>query len=257
MSNRIRVATWNLNSIRIRLDILDKWIEQHRPHVICFQETKVVDEDFPAEFLDNLGYDVVYHGQKSYNGVAIASRLNLSNISMRLPDLHDNQSRVIEADIAGIRFLSVYAPNGGGREEKMQHKMEFYQKLTSRLKQLTTQYKTVIAGGDYNVAPTNDDVYDIDDYGHNNVAVSPKERKAWQNLLAKAGLQDAHAMLDGPAHDHTWWDYRQQSYALNHGLRIDHFLVAGANCKSLVVDHEPRQQERPSDHAPVILEFEA
>lgn len=255
MSTTLKLATWNVNSIRKRQEILHDWITEHRPHALCLQETKVIDEDFPLAFLDNLGYEVAIHGQKAYNGVAIASRCGLSKVSFGLPGHANDQARVITATVGGICLLCIYAPNGGGEPPKMQYKMEFFAYLREHLSALRHDHAIVAAGGDYNVAPEDADVYDIDHYGHNQVAVSPPEREAYAKLL-EGGFVDVHRHLGGAPHSHTWWDYRHSSFTKNRGLRIDHFLVAGGKCRNLSVDLEPRRLAGPSDHTPVILELE-
>lgn len=254
MGEHLVLATWNVNSVRKRVAGITAWVQERRPHVICLQETKVVDDDFPLALFDNLGYEIAIHGQKSYNGVALASRVGLDDVSRDLPGLDDGHARVIEATVQGVRVLSVYAPNGGGRAEKFAHKMAFYANLGERLAALRASFATVAAGGDYNVAPHDEDVYDIDDYGRDSIAVSDPERAAYRQVLA-AGYVDAHTHLGGAAHAHTWWDYRRGSFRHDRGLRIDHFLVSGGTCARLAVDREPRGRELPSDHAPVLLEL--
>lgn len=251
----MKLVTWNVNSIRIRLDIIEDWIRQHRPQVLCFQETKVEDDKFPASFFDRLDYDVEFHGQKSYHGVAIASNVGMRKLSTGLPGFVNDQARVITALVNGVCVVSIYVPNGGDAE-KLAYKLRFYACLKKYLQELVAQHAVVAIGGDYNVAPTNEDVYDIEDYGHDGICVKPVERAAYATLLANGDFVDAHVHLGGAAHSHTWWDYRQGSVDKDRGLRIDHWLVAGTTPTALYVDKQPRTAVRPSDHAPVVLELQ-
>lgn len=254
MAGPLKLATWNVNSLRIRTEDMRGWLERNRPHAVCLQETKVVDDEFPLALFDNLGYEVACHGQKQYNGVAIASRSGLGDVRIGIPGFADEQARVIAATVAGVRLLSVYVPNGGGGEAKMAYKMDFLAHLRGYLADLRGEHEIVAAGGDYNVAPEDVDVYDIDDYGRDGICVSAHERAAYADVL-EAGYADVHRQLGGKAHSHTWWDYRGGSFDNDRGLRIDHFLVSGGSCASIAVDLDPRRSPRPSDHAPVILEM--
>ena len=255
-SEQLVLASWNVNSLRKRSVLVAEWLETNSPDVVCFQETKVVDSLFPVGLFDECGYKVAFHGQKAYNGVAIASRHTLTDVKAGLPGMADGQARLLAATVRGVRVLSVYVPNGAAPgTDKYAHKLEFYDRLREYLVLLRNQCDVVVAGGDYNVAPTDADVYDIDDYGRNTIACSAPERAAYARVLT-AGYVDAHRHIGGCDHAHTWWDYRSGSYRNDRGLRIDHFLVSGGVCTKVMVDHGPRQASVPSDHAPVILQLD-
>ena len=250
------IATWNVNSIRKRAMQVADWLDAKSPDVVFFQETKVIDPLFPTGLFDDCGYEVAFHGQKSYNGVAIASKLGLSDVRRGLPGMSDGQSRFIYAIAGGVRVASVYVPNGSPvGSEKYQHKMRFYSALKDMLDILrNTGQAPVVVGGDYNVAPRDADVYDIHHWGKENIAVTWSERTAHASLL-ETGYVDAHMETGGAENAFTWWDYRAGSFRNNRGLRIDHFLVAGGKCLGVEVDLGTRRQEEASDHAPVLLEY--
>ena len=251
----LTIATWNVNSIRKRSENVANWLDKNQVDVVCFQETKVMDELFPAGIFDECNYEVVYNGQKAYNGVAIASRYPIKDVVMNLDGMDEVQKRYIEATIQGVRIVSVYVPNGSNmHSDKYPYKLKFLQHLHKKLIELRQDYQQVVVGGDYNVAPTNNDVYDIDDWGHNSIAVTAPEREAYAKLLT-ANYVDVQRELYNDEPAFTWWDYRQGSFPKDRGLRIDHFLVAGAVAKKLTVDKIERQTNNPSDHAPVILEL--
>lgn len=236
----LRLVTWNVNSIRKRLDGVEYLLDKYRPDAVLFQETKVVDSDFPVGPFELAGYHVRMHGQKSYNGVAIASRDPPTEVAEGLPGMDayegDNpHARMLVATVRGIRVASVYVPNGQSQgNRKFAHKIEFFARLRDYLTELNRNGKIVAVGGDYNVAPTDDDVYDIDDWGRETIACSPRERAAYAKLL-ETGYVDVHRHLGGGANCHTWWDYRAGSYRHDRGLRIDHFwspagFVAACAC---------------------------
>lgn len=249
------IATWNVNSIRKRADQVADWLENRRPDAVCFQETKVEDAHFPAGLFDECGYEVACHGQKSYNGVAIASKGGLEDVQVRLPGLDDDQARLITARVAGVRIGSVYVPNGKAPgTDKFEYKLRFLSLLKDHLASLREKEEAVVVGGDYNIAPLDSDVYDIDDWGHGTILVTDEERSAFAGLL-ETGFVDAHVDSGGREHAHTWWDYRAGGFQRDRGLRIDHFLACGGNCLEVKVDKATRQLPEPSDHAPVFLRF--
>ena len=249
----MKIATWNINSLRKRVDAVASWIERESPDVLCLQETKVPDADFPAGLFRECGMQVVYHGQKSYNGVAIAARAHLEEVERGLAEM-PGQARLIGATVDGIRVVCVYVPNGGDRD-KYAYKLEWLEHFAAFVHRQRSRFGKVVVAGDYNIAPSDEDVYDIEHWGRSSVAVRPPERQAWQRLLA-AGYRDALAAAGGGGRSFTWWDYRAGAFAADRGLRIDHFLIAGLACASLQVQREVRGWPEPSDHAPVVCRLQ-
>ena len=245
----MKIATWNVNSLRKRSDAVAAWIERAEPDVLCLQETKVSDPDFPAGMFRECRMQVVYHGQKSYNGVAIAAAAGLEDVERGLPGMQEQgQARLIAATVDGVRIVCAYVPNGGDRE-KYAYKLDWLGHFAAFLRRQRQRFGRVVAAGDYNVAPTDEDVYDIERWGRNSVAVRPPERQAWQRLIA-AGYEDAADLAGG--REFTWWDYRSGAFAGNRGLRIDHFLLSGVACAGVQVERDVRGWPQPSDHAPVL-----
>jgi exodeoxyribonuclease III len=257
----MKIASWNINSIKVRLPLIEEWVRETQPDIILLQETKCQNESFPQEFIEDLGYNVALHGQKTFNGVAILSKFPLEDIVYNLPTFEDPQARYIEAFTGGVRVASVYAPNGSMvGSEKYKYKLSFYKHLEAHLKTLLTFNEPLIVGGDYNVAPTDADVYDPKKW-EGDVLVSAAERASFQAIL-DIGLFDAVRALypEDRANKedwYTWWDYRQGSWRRNAGLRIDHLLLshqAKERLKSVGIDRTLRSKERPSDHAPIWCE---
>jgi exodeoxyribonuclease III len=253
----LKIATWNVNSIRAREARVAAWLERVEPDVLCLQETKVVDEDFPTEAFQRLGYSVAMAGQKSYNGVAIASRLPMSDVRVGLPgDGATAEKRLIGATVAGVRVLSAYVPNG-----KSVALPSFRQKLDwlARLEELIgAEARSELAlAGDFNVARETRDVYDpaaLEGQLH----FHPEERRAMQALL-DTGLSDAFRLHHAEAGRFSWWDYRGGGFRRNLGLRIDYILLSrplADRCSAAYMDVEERRGERPSDHVPVVAEIE-
>ena len=250
----MKVATWNVNSLRKRAAAVGDFIDNESPDVLCLQETKVSDPDFPAGIFRECGMQVAWHGQKSYNGVAIAAAGAIEEVERGLPGMQEQgQARLIAATVAGIRVVCAYVPNGGD-PDKYEYKLEWLGHFAEFLRRQRQRFGRVVAAGDYNVAPGDEDVYDIEHWGRNSVAVRPLERRAWQQLLA-AGYEDADAAAGG-GREFTWWDYRGGAFAGNRGLRIDHFLISGLACAGLQVGRAVRAGAQPSDHAPVLCRLE-
>lgn len=254
----MKIASWNINSIKVRLPLVEEWVRETEPDIILLQETKCQNEAFPSEFIEDLGYNVAIHGQKTFNGVAILSKFPLEDMIYNLPNFEDPQARYIEAFTGGVRVASVYAPNGSMvGSEKYSYKLSFYKHLEEHLKTLLAFNEPLIVGGDYNVAPTDADVHDPEKWT-GSVLVSDPERASFQAIL-DAGLYDAVRALypEDRANKedwYTWWDYRQGSWRRNAGLRIDHLLLshqAKERLQSLGIDKSLRSKERPSDHAPI------
>ena len=250
----MRLATWNVNSLKVRLAPLLDWLGHHRPDVICLQETKTVDENFPAEALRAAGYRAVYSGQKTYNGVAILSRADATEVSIGIPDFPDELKRVIAASVNGVRIISIYAPNGQALgSDKYAYKLRWYAALTSWLSIAIKTYPLLAVLGDFNVAPEDRDVHDPKRW-EGEIHVSAPERAAFCKLL-QLGLADAFRLFPQPEKEFSWWDYRLNAFQRGWGLRIDEILLSpelAARCTACSIDRGPRGRERPSDHAPVI-----
>ena len=249
------VATWNINSIRMRLPRLLQWLERRRPDVVCLQETKVVDEDFPADPLRALGYQCSFRGEKSYNGVAILSLSPPADLLTRLPDEGaDSPCRFLAGTIGGIRIINIYAPNGGEvGSDRYAFKLDWYKRLRRYLDAHAAPQGDVLLCGDFNVAPEDRDVWDPEQW-RGQILCSEPERNAFRELLSW-GFTDTLRMLRPEAGIYTWWDYRGGAFHRGWGLRIDHILasppVAG-RCSAVEVDRDERKGEKPSDHAPVV-----
>jgi exodeoxyribonuclease III len=254
----LKLATWNINSIRARLDAVLGWLQTERPDVLCMQETKVEDDDFPSDELQMLGYAVAMSGQPTYNGVAIASRLPMKEIQIGLLDApEDADKRLIAATIGGIRVLSAYVPNGRtvsspAFKEKLGWLAALRRTLTER-----EHGRDIFLGGDFNVASDERDVFDPDAF-RGKVHFHPDERRELDELR-KLGFVDAFRKFEERGGLYSWWDYRAGGLRKNQGLRIDYaFLSAGlaTRCKACRMDHQPRHADKPSDHIPVVIELE-
>ncbi len=256
----MRLATWNVNSIKARLPIVAAWLESAKPDVLLLQETKCEAEAFPRIELESQGYHVCVVGQKAYNGVAILSREKPEDALERLPgDDSDTQARYIEATIQGIRVASVYLPNGNPIDtEKFDYKLAWLARLTARAKTLLKDESPFILAGDFNVIPSENDVYDPKGWEHD-ALYHPKTRAAYRSFV-NLGLTDAFRVLNPEKkHAYTFWDYQGGAWQRDNGLRIDHILLApeaADRLASCFIDRTPRGQEKASDHTPVIAVFE-
>jgi exodeoxyribonuclease-3 len=257
----MRIPSWNVNSVRSRLDQLTAWLARAAPDVVCMQETKVEDHVFPHEALAEVGYRTVAFGQKTYNGVAIAARhgLAIEDVKKGLDgDAPDAQRRMIAATIEGVRVVDVYVPNGQAvGTPAFAYKLEWLGRLRDDLAAHCKPDQEVFVCGDFNVAPHAIDVHDPKKW-EGSVLCTDEERAALQNVMSW-GLTDVFRDLhrDEPGL-YSWWDYRMGAFRRNRGLRIDLALVTpalAARCRSAVVDRRPRELERPSDHAPVVVEI--
>jgi exodeoxyribonuclease-3 len=259
----MKLASWNVNSLAVRLPQLLGWLARHGPDVVCVQETKVEDSKFPALELEAAGYRCAWSGQKTYNGVAILSRHALNNVTTEMPAFADEQRRVIAATAGAgagaIRVVCVYVPNGQAvGTDKYEYKLRWLAACRDWLEQELVGNARLAVLGDYNVAPSDDDVRDPKAW-QGQVLCSAPEREAFRSLLA-LGLKDAFRLFTQEENSFTWWDYRMNAFRRNLGLRIDHVLLSSAlaaRCKGCSVDVEPRRLERPSDHAPIVAELEA
>ena len=253
----MKLATWNVNSLKVRLPQVLEWAGKYRPDALCLQETKLQDERFPAADLQAAGYSSLFSGQKTYNGVCIVSLASPSETITEIPGFEDPQKRVLAATIAGVRIINIYVPNGESVEsDKYQYKLRWLAALRDWLKAELVQHPRLAVLGDFNVAPENRDVHDPAAW-EGNVLVSDPERNAFKELLA-AGLKDAFRLFEQPEKSFSWWDYRMNAFRRKMGLRIDHILLSdelARTCTACTIDIEPRRNERPSDHAPVVAEL--
>lgn len=253
----MKIATWNVNSLKVRLPHVLDWLAATQTDVLCVQETKMEDKVFPYAELLAAGYHAIHNGQKTYNGVAILSRSEMTDVAFDIPEFEDTQKRVIAATVDGVRIVCGYMPNGQAvGSEKYAYKLQWYAALTRWLKQEIAQHPRLALLGDFNIAPEDRDVHDPAAW-KDQILCSEPERAALRDLQA-LGLADAFRLFEQPEKIYSWWDYRQMGFRLNRGLRIDHILLTPALadlCRTCVIDKAPRKLERPSDHAPVIAEF--
>lgn len=256
-AHTLKIATWNVNSLRVRLPQLSTWLEASQPHIVALQETKTTDADFPVEQITALGYHVAYAGQRTYNGVAVLSREPLEVVATDIPGFSDEQRRVLAVRSSGVLLLNLYVPNGQEPgSEKFAYKLAWLAALDAWVRELVAREPALVVLGDFNIAPEDRDVHDPAAWV-GSVHVSPEERAALQRLH-DAGLVDVFRRFAQPEQAFSWWDYRAAAFRRNHGLRIDLILAnAGlaARCLACHIDREPRTAERPSDHTPVIAEF--
>lgn len=255
----MKIATWNVNSIKARLGNVLAWVEQAQPDVLLLQEIKCETAAFPALEFQGLGYQCHAFGQKSYNGVAMLSRHPVTDILTGLPgDAEDTQARYIEGTVNGIRVASIYLPNGNPVDsEKFSYKLNWMQRLRTHAANLLHNEQPVVLGGDYNVIPQPSDVHDPVAWAHD-ALFRPESRAAWRKML-NLGYTDAYRALhpDQP-HAYTFWDYQGGAWPQDHGIRIDHFLLspeAVDRMTGCTIDRTPRGQEKASDHTPVIVEI--
>ncbi len=253
------VASWNVNSLRVRMPHLATWLGTTGPDVLGLQETKCVDEAFPCEALGGLGYHCVMSGQKTYNGVALLAREPLTDVVMGLPDLDDPQRRLIAATVNGVRYVNVYVPNGQAvGSEKYEYKLRWLASLRRYLERELATHPRLVVMGDFNIAPDDRDVHDPV-LRRDQILCSGPEREALRQLL-ELGLADSFRLHDQPEALFSWWDYRAAGFRRNLGLRIDLLLASGevaSACEPGWIDLAPRRLERPSDHTPVFLRFAA
>jgi exodeoxyribonuclease III len=252
------IATWNVNSVRVRMPRITEWLATMRPDVLCMQETKVVDADFPHEPFHALGYEVEVFGQKTYNGVAIASRHPMSDVSRGLPgDGPDDQKRVIEATVDGVRVINLYVPNGKAPDtEPYAMKLDWLRRLREHLDASQSPENDVVVLGDINITPEDRDVYDPVAL-KGTIHVSEPEREALRHVM-DFGLVDAFRLHHEETGLYSWWDFRAAMFRRGLGLRIDLILVTetlARRCTSVEIDRMARGGEKPSDHAPVLARF--
>ncbi len=255
----MKIVTWNLNSIRAREERLLSWLSRQSPDVVCLQETKVTDERFPYQAVKEQGYHAAVHGQKTYNGVAILSRAPIDDVRVGFgDDVDDPQARCIGAMIQGVRFISVYVPNGNKVEsDKYVYKREWLERLCAYLEKTRDPDTPLLISGDFNIAPDEADVAEPDAW-RGTVLFNPDMTDAMTRLL-DWGLQDVVRMRHPEPGLYSWWDYRQLAFPRNQGLRIDHILATrelASRATSAGVDRDERKGSKPSDHAPVMAELD-
>ena len=252
-----KIATWNVNSLKVRLPHVLNWITQNEPDILALQEIKLQDADFPLAALTQVGYQAICSGQKTYNGVAILSKHNAQDIVTDIPNLVDPQRRILIATIDGIRLINLYVPNGESvTSEKYAYKLHWLREITAYIKEEIAKHEKIVILGDFNIAPEARDVHNPQAW-EGQVLCSEPERRALTELMG-ISLQDTFRLFEQAEKSYTWWDYRALGFQLNHGLRIDHILVnslMAKQCIRCVIDRSQRKLERPSDHAPVMATF--
>jgi len=253
----LKLATWNVNSLNVRLPRLLDWLAANQPDIIGLQETKLEDTRFPALEITAAGYRAIFYGQKTYNGVAILSRQAALDIRPDMPEFPDYHKRVLAATIGDIRVVCFYVPNGQTlASEKYQYKLRWLAAATAYIRHELESYPRLAVVGDMNIAPEDRDVHDPALW-QGQVLCSDAERAAFRAWLA-LGFSDAFRLFDQPEKTFSWWDYRQLAFPKNNGLRIDHILLSpalAAACTSCRIDRQARKGEKPSDHAPVVAEL--
>ena len=253
----MRFATWNVNSLKVRLPQVLDWLQKHKPDALCLQETKLEDAKFPEQELRGVGYHAVYSGQKTYNGVAILSKVRATDAQASIPDFDDPQKRVLAVTIDGVRVICLYVPNGQSVEsDKYRYKLDWCAAAARFLREELSRHANVAMLGDFNVAPDDRDVHDPALWAGQVLCTVP-ERAAFGEFLA-AGMQDSFRLFEQPPATFSWWDYRMLAFPKNHGMRIDHVLLSAplaARCTASRIDRNERKGEKPSDHAPVLVEL--
>ena len=253
----LKVASWNVNSLNVRLPHVLAWCDVARPDILALQETKLIDDRFPVEALLEAGYHSVYSGQKTYNGVAILSREQAMDSVTDIDGLDDPQRRILAATIGDVRIIDLYVVNGSEvGSEKFAYKLHWLEQVNRFIAREMQKFDKVIVMGDFNIAPEDRDVHDPEAW-HERILCSTPEREALQTML-DFGLSDTFRLFEQEEKIWSWWDYRNAAFRRNMGLRIDLVLASEAlanNCSAAYIDKEPRRQERPSDHAPAVAEF--
>ncbi len=253
----MKLATWNVNSLKVRLPQVLEWAARHSPDALCLQETKLDNPKFPAAEIEAAGYRTLHNGQKTYNGVAILARAAPTDSITAIPGYPDEQKRVLAATVGTVRVICAYVPNGESVEsDKYQYKLRWLAAFRDWLRQELAQHSRLAVLGDYNIAPEDRDVHDPAAW-EGQVLFSKPEREAFGTLTG-LGLKDAFRLFEQPERSFTWWDYRMNAFRRKMGLRIDHILLSeelAKACTACTIDIEPRRNERPSDHAPVVAEL--
>jgi len=254
----MKIASWNVNSLNVRLPHVERWCAQAKPDVLALQETKQEDAKFPRAAIEALGYHVAFSGQKTYNGVALLARTPVQDVLTDLPGLDDTQRRILVATVGDVRFVNLYVVNGQAvGSEKYAYKLDWLAKVSAFLAEEIRRHPRMVVMGDFNIAPDDRDVHDPAAW-HEQILCSTPERDALRRLL-DLGLVDSFRLFNEEAGHYSWWDYRQAAFRRNLGLRIDLVLASEAlrgRCRTASIEREPRTWERASDHTPVVLEIE-
>lgn len=261
------IATWNVNSVRTRLSQITNWIKEVNPDILCLQETKVIDDAFPLSHFEELGYEVIIHGQKSYNGVAIISKFKIENVKKGFTNENkeekfsldiNEQKRLISADIDGLKIINVYVPNGSSIDsDKFDYKIKWLNHLSAFLDDQVKNDDLVCLVGDFNIAPSEIDIHTPQKY-EGGIMASKIERESLNNVL-KGRFIDSFRIFEKNTGHWSWWDYRNNAYELNKGWRIDHIYISknlSSKLKSCVIERNQRENLQPSDHAPVLINLE-
>jgi len=253
----MKIASWNVNSLKVRLPQVLEWMDHHRPDVLGLQETKLTDDKFPVEAIEQAGYHVAYAGQPTYNGVALIAREQPLDVVTEIPAFPDEQRRVIAGTIGGVRVINLYVVNGKEvGSDKYEYKLRWLEAVHDWISDELTRHDRLVVMGDFNIAPDDRDVHDPEAW-HEKILCSTPEREALRRML-DLGLHDSFRLFEQPEATYSWWDYRAAAFRRGLGLRIDLVLCSDAlrhACTTSYVDIEPRRNERPSDHAPAVAEF--
>ena len=249
----MKIAAWNVNSLKVRLPHLLDWLAEASPDIVCLQELKLEDHNFPVAELAAAGYHAAYSGQKTYNGVALLARQPIEDVCYGNPHFPDEQKRLVSGTIGGVRVVCAYMPNGQAvGSDKYDYKLRWLDALAHWLGEELAAHPNLALCGDYNIAPDDRDVHDPKAWA-GKILCSDAERAAFQRLLG-LGLSDSFRLFEQPEKTFSWWDYRMLGFQKNLGLRIDHILLSdalAAHCTAAAIDRDMRKRERPSDHAPV------
>jgi exodeoxyribonuclease-3 len=253
----MRIAAWNVNSLKVRLPHLLDWLAEKQPDVVCLQETKLEDHNFPRAEIEAAGYHAAFSGQKTYNGVALLAKSPIADVVCGNPHFPDEQKRLIAGTVDGVRVVCAYIPNGQAvGSDKYAYKLDWLAGLATWLQDELAAHPQLALCGDYNIAPEDGDVHDPKAWA-GQVLCSEPERAAFRRLLA-LGLKDSFRLFEQPEKSFSWWDYRMLGFQKNQGLRIDHILLSqplAERCTAAAIDRAPRKRERPSDHAPVFADI--
>lgn len=253
----MKIATWNVNSLKVRLPQVLAWLQNHQPDILALQELKMQDNQIPVQAFSDMGFQAACFGQKTYNGVAIISKMPLTHIVRGMPNFSDPQARFIAATVDNIRIINVYCVNGENLDSpKFQYKKQWFEELSGCLKNELSQHKNTVVLGDFNITPANIDLAEPEKH-MGSILCSNEERQWFQSLL-DLGLTDAVRHLAGNQAIYSWWDYRMNAYQRNIGMRIDHILLTANLMEKTIkyqIDKNARSAERPSDHAPVWIEW--
>lgn len=257
-ADSMKIATWNVNSLKVRLDHVVDWLATEQPDVLGLQETKLTDDNFPVEAIERAGYRAAFSGQPTYNGVALLSREPAQDVVREVPGFEDPHKRVIAGTFGGVRVINLYVVNGKAvGDPKYDWKLEWLKAVTDWIREEVDRHERVVVIGDFNIAPEDRDVHDPEAW-REKILCSTPEREALSRMMA-LGLTDVYRLFEQPERVYSWYDYRQMAFRRKMGLRIDLLLASGPlaeACCASAIDLEPRRLERPSDHAPVWAEFD-